>query len=109
MKCIDYDTDCEDESDDDDAESKVNDVDFDVSMSEDEGADSSEIYPIEKRKEIIDFWLNGGGIRRKFSCVQRRYRKLSSKDILQKWKQRLYHKGICMFVSFSLCFYIFTH
>lgn len=84
---IDYDTDCESELDDD---VESDDPDFDVSMTEDEDKDvKKEIYPIEKRKEIADYWYNNGN-RRKLSSVQARYKMVTSIGLLRKWWQRLY-------------------
>lgn len=114
---IDYDHDCEDESDEEsEEESQVetdNDADYVISDDDelndsafmDDSASQSgkrtencmkktrdaytEIYPIEKRKEIVDYWLNQGN-KRTFKAVQHRYRKITSLDVLRKWKQRIY-------------------
>lgn len=57
--------------------------------SEDEKADKDEVYPIEKRREIIEFWLNEGGKKRSFNRVQHKYRKVTSENLLRLWKSRL--------------------
>lgn len=49
-----------------------------------------EFYPVQKRREIVDFWWNGG-LKRKFSCVQNRYKKLRLENTLHIWKYRLDH------------------
>lgn len=65
------------------------DVDFDVSVTEDKDDDENECYPIEKRKEIIDYWQNNGSPR-KFSAIQNRYKKVKNAQLLYTWKSRIY-------------------
>lgn len=50
----------------------------------------NEVYPIEKRKEIVDWWWRNGNPR-PFSSVQARYRKLKSESTLRTWKYRFDH------------------
>lgn len=90
---VDYDYDCENESDGDDK----SDADFDVSMTEDEDEcepkdERKELYPIEKRKEIVDYWQNDGNPR-KLSSVQSWYKLVTGIEVLRKWKYRIYGEG----------------
>lgn len=67
-------------------------------MSQDEDAHADayvEVYTIEKRKEIVDYWQNDGNLR-KFASVQNRYRLVGSLNTLKTWKKRIYGgEGTC--------------
>lgn len=56
---------------------------------DDRKQEHAELYPIEHRKEIVDFWLNNGSPR-KFESVQHRYKLVTSIEVLRQWKHRIY-------------------
>lgn len=52
-------------------------------------------YPgTEKKRKIVEYWLNAGGKKRIFSSVQNTYKKLSNIRQLQRWQVQLNDTGI---------------
>lgn len=47
-----------------------------------------ELYTIDQRKKIVDYWWNNGK-KRTFKSVQNKYRKLTCENTLRQWKTRL--------------------
>lgn len=79
-------TDSEEDESEDDVDENV-DVGSDYESSENEAI--TEIYPIETRRKIVEYWLNDGGKRRSFKRMQHLYKKLTREDLLWKWRNRL--------------------
>lgn len=79
-----------------------------VDASDDDEDKKNELYPIDVRKKIVEYWWNNGN-KRKFSSVQKNYKKLTNEGSLRIWKNR-FDRGACEhFHSLFLSFNEFIH
>lgn len=79
----------------DDENKSQDEVESDDEDSDDGSSEANAIYPIQTRKEIVEYWFNNGK-RRSLKSVINRYKKLEghTEKFLYVWKHRIENSNI---------------